>query len=394
MNTKRKAAIVTTSILQVKFFLEPLIIELNKHYDVTLIVKNDHPSIKIHSEIKIIYAPIERQIHLFKDFYALIYLIILFLKNQFAIIHSVNPKAGLLGMLAAFLTARPARIHTFQGEVWSNKSGFFRFILKTVDKITASCSNYISVISPSERNFLVEQRIFPRKKSRVIANGSICGVDNKKFKYSAESRERFRSQHGISDKAVLFLYIGRLTVDKGIIDLLEAYLLLIVNPRLISENFYLIFAGPDEDELTSTIIQTLNSKTSNYRILPYTDNPQEIIGASDVLILPSHREGLGNVILEAASMGVPSIATNIYGISDAILDNVTGLLFNLKDPYDLSAKMLTLLNDSKLRLEMGAAARTRILNYFSQELVLSETVAFYKEIELNMKRTFTSSSHV
>lgn len=385
MTAKQKVALVTTSILQVKFFLEPLLLELNKHYDITLIVKNDHPEIKLNSEIKTIYAPIERKINLIQDLYGLFYLCFLFLKHRFIIVHSVNPKAGLLAMTAAYLTARPNRIHTFQGEVWSNKRGLYKFILKTVDKVTAFCSTGLTVISPTERAFLIKENIFPEPKSIVLANGSICGIDTHKFQYSEHSRRVLRSNLGLNNDAVVFLYIGRLTADKGIIDLVDAYLLLIQHSKEKDPPFYLLFAGPDEEEMTDQIANAFHNKTTNYKILPYTENPQEIIGASDVLVLPSHREGLGNVLLEAAAMGVPSIGSNIYGISDAIVDESTGLLFKVKDAGDLFHKMKILLMNSNLRSQLGANAKSRILKDFTQELVLRETVSFYKETLLNSK---------
>ncbi|MEQ1724268.1 MAG: glycosyltransferase, partial [Pseudobdellovibrio sp.] len=200
-----------------------------------------------------------------------------------------------------------------------------------------------SIDLSSERDFLIKEKIISEKKSTTLGEGSISGVDINRFRPNSEMRAKIRSELQISTNAIVFLYVGRLNKDKGISELLDSFLKL---KKLSNSETHLIIVGPDEEAIVANAAEKIAAAKKYIHILPYCEQPEFYMAASDVLVLPSYREGFGVVIIEAAAVGITSIGSRIYGISDAIVDNKTGLLFNLADPEDLSQKMLLLVTDN------------------------------------------------
>lgn len=376
---KKRVAIVVASVLQVKFFLEQHLKVLSKYFDVTLVVNNDHPKIleAMVLPVRVLTIPIERKISLQKDIQALFELIKIFSKEDFDLVHTMNPKAGLLGMLAAAVACVPIRIHTFQGEVWARMTGIKRQLFIFIDRLIASLATNLLVVSATEKDFLIESRIISPKKSLVLANGSIGGVDLQKFSPSTELRKSIRHELSIPDETVLLLYMGRLTREKGIYELGRVF------ERLnqdLPQPMVLLLVGPDEDNIRAYFAANFPSQEAQFKFIDYTSSPQKYLAAADILVLPSHREGFGVVIIEAAAMGVPTVATDIYGIQDAIENNITGLLFQLGSQQDLYAKLKLLILDDKLRRVMGVNARNRVIKSFNQQHVLQEFLDFYRTL--------------
>ena len=377
----KKIAIVVTSLLQIKFFLVPHIRALSEIYDVTIIVKNDHPEILagLNLDAKILEVSIERKISPIKDLMALFSLCVIFRKNKFDLIHTMTPKAGLLGTMASWLHGCPIRLHTFQGEVWANKTGFFRVLLRACDVMVARLATHVTVVSFTERSFLIEEGVVSAKKISVIANGSICGVDLERYSFDKEIRGRFRNDFHVADDETLFVYVGRLSKDKGVNELIVAF------ERLsnLDPKVSLLVVGPDEDHFTFKLSQLNQKIPGKVNIISYTPDPQIYMMAADVLVLPSHREGFGVVVIEAAALGIPSIGTNVYGIQDSIVDNETGILFELKNSEQLCIAMQKLANDGSLRHLMGRKAQERVRLLYDQRLVVKEMLNFYRVILLD-----------
>ena len=229
------------------------------------------------------------------------------------------------------------------------------------------------VDSHSQRKFLIEEGIISENSSTVLSNGSVCGVDTNRFRKSLESRNSIRKKYGISDNDVIFLYIGRLKKDKGVMDLVTAF----IQMNKMYENVYLMIVGPDEENLLSEIstMKGLNV-SSRYIYREYTNNPEVYLSAADVFCLPSYREGFGNVIIEAAAMMLPAIGTNIYGITDAIEDGKSGLLYPVGDVDGLFTCMEKLYSSPELRNKLGTYAYERAKNLFSEEILTSAMMEF------------------
>ncbi|MHB1657180.1 MAG: glycosyltransferase [Burkholderiales bacterium] len=377
MLIKPKICFITASELVVRWFLLDQLSALSRHYDVTLIVNTDNPGFLLDTGVSVRILPlrIERQIHVMQDVLALLKLVGIVSQEGFVAVHSVSPKAGLLAMLAAAICRVPVRIHTFQGEVWATRTGLMRKLLRGMDKIVARLATSLLVVSESERGFLIQEGIISAHKSRVLAQGSICGVDIRRFFPRAEGRQS-RADFGFPNAGVIFLYLGRLAIDKGILDLVAAFDKLWREDQAIS----LLIVGPDEDGVSDKIQAMVLACQEAIHFYGETVNPESYIEIADVLCLPSYREGFGMVLLEAAAMGKAVLASRIYGITDAVIENETGLLHAPGSVIEISDKMRLLANDSGLRKRLGVNALQRVRRDFSREYVTSEMLRFYEQI--------------
>ena len=376
-NHKKKICIIVSSPITIKAFLALHIKALSEIYQVTILVNSDKNNLNTLSDfdVEIIRFNIRRQINLIIDFGMLIKLIVFLKKEKFALIHSVTPKAGLLAMLAGLISGVPIRIHIFTGQVWANRTGIIRILLQWTDRLIVFCATNVLVDSNSQMQFLVTEKVVKPNKVSVLANGSISGVDTRRFLPDKEKRKLTRISLDIADSDIVFLFIGRLKRDKGVFDLCNAFEEAFVD----KDNTHLILIGPDEDNLIEQITQ-LNIKKEKLHIVSYTNEPEKYMAASDILCLPSYREGFGSVIIEAAACGIPAIGSNIYGITDAISENESGLLHMPGDIKVLVMLMQELYADSDKRKNMGELARIRAERLFSAEQVTAAWLDYYAAV--------------
>ena len=116
------------------------------------------------------------------------------------------------------------------------------------------------------------------------------------------------------------------------------------------------------------------------KFIDFTKNPEDYMNAADILILPSYREGFGNVVIESACCGIPSIVSNVYGLNDSIIDGETGLVTSDNSIKSLQEAIVTLITNKNLRLKMGENALARGVKFFSQEIITLELINFYKRL--------------
>ncbi len=323
-----------------------------------------------------IRLPIQREIAPFSDSANLWSLFRLFRRHRFDIVQSVTPKAGLLAMAAAWMADCPRRIHWFTGQVWVTRAGLMRTLLKAADRMIARLATQVLVDSASQRDFLIAAGIVAASKSAVLSQGSICGVDTVRFRPDPAARERIRRSHGIPAGAVVFLYLGRINRDKGLLDLAQAF----AAAGARYPETHLLMVGPDEGNLRAELSGAAAACAGKLHHAGLTDRPQEYFAAADVFCLPSYREGFGTTIIEAAAAGVPAIGSRIYGISDAIVDGETGLLFEAGNAQQLALSMGTLAGDASLRSRMGQKARERALRDFSSTVVTAALLEYYETL--------------
>ena len=373
--TQKTICYVVSSEITVAAFLREQIRHTGTRYDVTVAVNTANPEFlsALGLTARLRSIAIVRQIALWQDARALTALYRLFRRERFDLVHSVSPKAGLLAMLAGFLARVPVRIHTFTGQVWVTRQGCARGLLKLMDRLIALFATHILVDSPSQRDFLLAQRVVSAEKSRVLGKGSISGVDASRFKPDPQVRSGVRQQLGYRDNDVVFLFLGRLNRDKGVIDLAQAF----ARVAATAQNARLLVIGPDEDGIQSLLRAALGSAAARAQCITYTDRPQDYMAAADVFCLPSYREGFGTTIIEAAAAGIPAIGSRIYGVTDAIDDGITGLLFGPGDIGQLANAMALLAGDTLLRHKLGEHARARALRDFSAGLITSELMRLY-----------------
>lgn len=363
----KKICIVVSTPMTVKAFLLKHIDILSKEYEIT-IVSNSNLDLYQEYKIKCLskYIPINRKINFLEDIKSIIILYRFLKKENFNLVLSVSPKAGLISSVSSFLARIENRIHFFTGQVWATKHGLFRFILKSVDRLIAMLNTNNLVDSPSQKEFLIKENIANKNKVTVLLYGSISGVDVNKFSFNEEIRLELKNKYKIENSDIVFMFIGRLNTDKGIFDLVRAF------DKVLKEyeNVKLFLIGPDEENIENQICEFLKFK--NVIRIDYVSNPQEILNIADILVLPSYREGFGTIVIEAASMGIPCIASDIYGLNDAIVNNETGLLHKVKDVDDMIEKYEYLIKNKNKIEEYGVNAKIRVYNNFKDEQLSNE----------------------
>ncbi len=374
----KRIGIVVSSPWTVKWFLTDQIEALSRSYEICVILNlgkgNALP--ELNAKVEVINAPIVRNISVLRDLHAVLVLAALFIRKRFDAVHSVTPKAGLIAAMSGAIARVPVRVHTFTGQVWVTRTGLARRVLKSVDKALARMTTHVLVDSPSQRDFLLREGVVSEKKSRVLASGSISGVDTIRFSPDAESRKKIRQLEGIPENGVVFLYVGRLKVDKGVLDLAQAF----SRVGEYCDKAWLLIVGPDEEDLRPRMESVCSGVDRRLRFVGYTDAPEEYMAASDLLCLPSYREGFGTVIIEAASVGIPAVASNIYGIIDAIEPSAVEFLHEPGDIDALQSKMKQMIDDPQLREALGKKARERVHRLFAKRLVTSTLVGFYDSV--------------
>lgn len=369
---KKRICVLAATPLTIHFFLQPHLRALAQHYDVTLMVNRSNDSYlpPLSLPIQIIDVPIARKMAPILDFICLFKLISLFRKTQYDLLITVVPKAGLLGMLAGAWTKIPRRLHIFQGEVWANLSGFRRTLFRNCDWVTATLATDVLAVSHSEQQFLIAEQVVDSHKIEVLGRGSIGGVNLSRFFPNEKEREETRNELGIPLTAIVMIFIGRLVADKGIHELIAAY----VTIAHRHSNLWLLLVGPDEENKLDAI--NLGSFEDRVRRIFYTSVPEKYLAAADFLCLPSHREGFGVVIIEAAAMGLPAIASDIYGIRDAVLNRSTGLLFECQNVDDLQQAINSLVMDYDLRQVLGIAALKNVRQHFDSNEVIENYIQY------------------
>lgn len=382
MQTKRKKiCIVATVPFPLTMFMKPHIAMLAEQYDVTLIAngaEQDFSSL-LNENVRFIYVRIERKISLWRDMVALLQLYRIFRKEHFDVVHSLMPKTALLAMLAAFFFGVPYRIHTFTGQVWANKVGMARWGLKMLDKLIASCATGLLADSFSQRQYLISQYIVEKEKIVVLGNGSVCGVDVERFKPNLAVRHQIRTNLGIADNAIVYLFLGRLNKDKGIKDLAHAFAELAGN----MPHAHLLVVGPDEGGMDMMLQLILAERSKQFHRVGFTNKPEDYMACADIFCLPSYREGFGSVLIEAAAVGVPAVASRIYGITDAVVDGETGILHQPKNIEELKVALLTLTNDASLREKMSKQAMARAYDFFSTDILVQAMRQYYQNLLSN-----------
>ncbi|MCS6293165.1 MAG: glycosyltransferase, partial [Nitrospira sp.] len=294
----------------------------------------------------------------------------------FTAVHSITPKAGLLAMLAARLAAIRLRHHTFTGQVWATKSGIARSLLKAFDRLIVYAASQVFADSSSQCRFLEDERVVKPGGISVLGPGSIAGVDVGRFRPDVEMRRQVRAEMDSSDDLCVFLFVGRLTRDKGVFDLVEAFTTVAAtNPRV-----ELWLVGPDEEGLSEQLECRSRRGIGRMRWLGQTSQPERYMSGADVLVLPSYREGFGSVVIEAAACAIPTVAYRIDGVIDAVVEERTGLLVERRNVDAFAAAMLALSLDPARRNQLGRQALDRAAKEFSSPAVTAKWTAFYDRV--------------
>ena len=370
LKLKPKIIIVAAHPLTINTFLREITRRLSKWAEIYVLIKFDQCDF-IHADVKenskLISIPIQRKIFLLKDlwtFFILLKEISLIRPNC---VISATPKAGFLTQLSAFLLMIKTRLHIFTGQVWVNKKGILRFILKNIDTLTGRFTTMNLVDGSAQQKFLVEEKVLNYRKSRVTGYGSVSGVDLNKFKFNINYRNELRSKYNLSDNALVLIYLGRIEKDKGISDLVEAFKKFILPKH--KESHLFIVGYPESNSLISSLMESKEILGRHLQLIGPTLNPEKYLSFADIFCLPSYREGLNVTLLEAAACELSCVSTDIYGTHDALIDEISGLKYKPKDIEQLASQINRLIKDKKLTSKLKANALERVKKYFDSQIV-------------------------
>lgn len=325
--------------------------------------------------------PLTRRITPLRDLWCVFLLVRLIRKFKPHIVHTHTPKAGLLGMVAAWLCRVPVRMHTVAGIPYQEARGPRRALLRWAERVTYLAAHHIYPNSTGLRQFMELEFPDLKSKFKVLGNGSSNGVNPEFFQPTpqlATQAAAIRKQLNFNENDWVACFVGRVVRDKGIGELVEAF------SQLASEhaNVHLFLVGHPEDDLDplpqATTDLLLKSKSV---VRPgFQEDIRPWIMASNVLILPSYREGFPNVLLQAAAMEKPCIATNINGCNEIIVNGETGLLVPAKNASALGEAMRWCYRNQNDAAKMGMNARTHVMNQFSQSYIWYELLKEYRQL--------------
>lgn len=382
---KLKIVRVITASYVVPWHLHNTLNRISTDFEVCVIGQEVSNNRAAYPNVKFVDIDINRKTSVLADGLALFHLCRFLLSYKPDIIHSVMPKAGLLSALAGFICRVPVRLHTFTGQTWVAKSGYSRHFYYWIDRLINALNTACLTDSFSQSTFLQEHGITNKGEPlAVLSQGSLSGVDVSKFDLSRINNEvqDLKIELAIDDRHFVFAYIARKTQAKGALDILEAF-------RRIAPDFphaKLLFVGPDEDGEIAKLLTTNSDLFANVIDVGHVANHEVYLALTDVLCLPSYREGFGSIIIDAAAMGVPAIGSRIPGLTDSISDQKTGLLFSAGNVDELTELMRKFINDSELRKSLGEQAKARVATFFTADKLYEALKDYYLEAVLRSTR--------
>ncbi len=283
------------------------------------------------------------------------------------IVHTHTPKAGLLGMLVARMAGVPVRMHTIAGLPLIEARGIKRKLLELTEKITCSCATKVYSNSFQLSGFIQSHQLCPTSKLKVLGNGSSNGINTNYFKLTpliSARAGKLRKIMGVASQDFIYIFIGRLVKDKGIEELVDAFLLLNQSYSAIT----LLLVGPFEPERDPVSDRIQNIIRTNPAII-HTGFQQDIrpfLALSHVLVFPSYREGFPNVPMQAGCFHLPTIATDINGCNEIIKHGVNGMLVPPKQVDPLMTAMKIMIDNKPLYQQFRKNARSMITSRFEQ----------------------------
>lgn len=323
-----------------------------------------------------------RRITPFRDLVGVLALYKIFKKEKPFIVHTHTPKAGLVGMMAAYFARVPHRLHTVAGLPLLETTGFKRWLLNQVEKLTYKCATKVYPNSQGLFDIILENGFTNKWKLKIIGNGSSNGIDTDHFNpkhFTDQQKLSLRTSLKIEPGDFVYIFIGRLVRDKGINELVSAF----INLAKTKNNVKLLLVGIREkvldplDPNTDKLIEThpdIISTGGKRDVRPF-------LAIADALVFPSYREGFPNVVMEAGAMGLPSIVTNINGCNEIIANKKNGIIIPVKDEKAILSGMTELIENVQLHEKTKNHARKMITSRYERRHIWAELLKEYKSLE-------------
>ncbi len=372
---------ITTIPLSLDKLLSGQLQYMNNFYEV-IAVSSDHEYLKkigLRENVKTFPIEMSRKITPIKDLLAVFKIFLFLRKEKPLIVHSHTPKAGILAMIASKCAGVPIRLHTVAGLPLMETSGFKRFLLEKVEKLTYQCATKVYPNSTGLYNFILENKFIEPKKMKVIGNGTSNGINTAHFstdQVSVCEKQSIKKELGIIAQDFVFIFVGRLVGDKGINEVVQAF------KKVIEQNakIKLILVGMPEQELDPLENQTQEEINNNKNILfvGYQDDIRPYLAVSKALIFASYREGFPNVVLQAGAMGLPSIVTNINGCNEIITDGKNGIIIPVKNTKAIEKAVRTIVENNDFYTDLQSNTRKMITSRYEQKAVWEAILEEYR----------------
>ena len=382
--TKPTLVRITTVPLSLEKLLTGQLHFMRSFYNV-IAVSSDNERLKKIGEVeKVTVFPIEmtRQITPLHDLFAVVRLFLFLKRTKPFIVHSHTPKAGIVGMLAAKLAGVPNRLHTVAGMPLLEHVGIKRTILDFVEKLTYTCATKVYPNSFKMKDIIIQNQYCLPNKIKVLANGSSNGIDTSYFDvshFSEEFKNNLKKDFGILPTDFVFVFVGRIVSDKGINELIAAFVAI----QKQVNDVKLILVGPFEHELDPLKEETQNQIQTNKSILSlgYQQDVRPYFSIAQALVFPSYREGFPNVVMQSGAMGLPSIVTDINGCNEIIEHTKNGFIIPVKNQKALFESMLNCILNKEQFSQMQQNARAMIVSRFDQQFMWESILQEYRSFD-------------
>ncbi|WP_282163345.1 glycosyltransferase family 4 protein [Ulvibacterium marinum] len=334
--------------------------------------------------VRVIPIEMTRKITPLKDLKAVWQLYRVLKHEKPFIVHSHTPKAGTIGMLSAFLARVPHRLHTIAGLPLLEATGKKRWLLDMVERLTYKCATKIYPNSFGLKEIILKNGYTSNNKLEVIGNGSSNGIDTNYFDpnlFNEGQTEELKKELGIKKNDFVYVFVGRLVKDKGINELVEAF------KRIAAEfkNTRLLLVGSYENNLDPLLPETENFINNSDQVIApgWQRDVRPYFAISHCLVFPSYREGFPNVVMQAGAMGLKSIATDINGCNEIIINGENGDLIPPKDKNSLFEAMKAFYLQTKLQSNDDTADKCRklIVERYSQKHIWNAILREYQALE-------------
>jgi glycosyltransferase involved in cell wall biosynthesis len=364
---------ITTAPISLNVLLPGQMRYMNEHGFEVVMVSSDGPElekVKQQEACRHHIIPMTRRMTPFGDLKCLWQLYKFFKKEKPDIVHSHTPKAGLLAMLAAKLAGVKLRVHTIAGLRYVTTKGFARKVLVFMEKLTGKAATHVWPNSNSLKQFIVENKLVKPAKLEVIGFGSSNGVRLARYSVAALDAKKIKETEahiGYDDQLIYFLSVGRIVHDKGIEELLSAF----IKVYDTNNRVRLVLVGAYEDEVdpVSNKAKELIKTHDGIIMAGWSDTVEYYMSRAYALIHPSHREGFPNVLLQAGAMRCPIICSKIEGNIDIVNHQQTGLIFEVKNEEQLVEQMLFAINNPAIIKEYAQKLRLHIEQHFDQPIL-------------------------
>jgi len=374
---------ITTIPLSLELLLEGQLEFMQNHFDVVAISSDKEELKRLGKEkgYDTYHVEMTRQITPLSDLKAVFKLYKYFKREKPTIVHTHTPKAGIVGMMAAWLTGVPHRLHTVAGLPLMETTGVKRKVLNFVEKLTYRWATAVYPNSNVLYEFIVSENLAKPKKLKVIGQGSSNGIDTQYFNpvLFTEARKTLRKELHIPEDSFVFVFVGRLVRDKGINELVKAFQKLNSQQETKSTLLLVGFLETELDPLHPDVLEAIETDP-NIIAVGYQQDVRPYLAASDALAFPSYREGFPNVVMQAGAMGLPTIATDINGCNEIVIPNINGLLIPPKNTETLKKAMQEMITNFYLYQQLQRNAREKITSRYERQDVWEALLAAYQAL--------------